>query len=337
MVQMVFGFGMMFVGVFVAMILEHIHFAILYAPTVFALILGAVVGGSMISHRPEDITGAVKAAFSRDIRHPPEKLLEFANLFDAAGRYASAAGWIGLMLGVIHVLGSIEEAGGDIGKLASGIALAMMAPFFGLLCRYYWFMPLKNNLERKARLAVESSGTLGVGVSEPLNRPMAQVFVGVCAFMGATFLLLLLSMAAMALFDFFSNDRAPRRVAVQSVTDTGASAARPLDTFLLGNKRNPNFRIVLRDGQNNRRTLTCAVYLGFSRDYSLHGPAFFDELRDRTPMLREIVIRTLGSKTPDELQVGNLDTLEDEILFKINATLDRGSVSDVIFSEYIIE
>ena len=70
-------------------------------------------------------------------------------IWTTAGGYAPTMGIIGTVMGTVHVLGGIEESGGDVGKLASGIALAFLATFFGIFSANVFFLPIGGKLKSK--------------------------------------------------------------------------------------------------------------------------------------------------------------------------------------------
>lgn len=126
---------------------------------------------------------------------------------------------------------------------------------------------------------------------------------------------------------------------VSNISDTAPLHARraiPLQSILLGTRDHKNFEIVIHDNGRSRK-VKCTIFLGYSRDYDRTGPEFFEELNQNMPALRESVIRVLGNKNFEELQMKNLDRIEDELLSKINGSLQHGSVADIMFSDYALE
>lgn len=109
-----------------------------------------------------------------------------------------------------------------------------------------------------------------------------------------------------------------------------------LDNILLGSKEVTDFKLVITD-RGEQHNVKCIIYLGYSQEYNQKGTEFFDELQKRIPQLREIVYKVLGSKTYEELEYRNLDRLKEELLSKINETLEHGSIADIMFMEYIVQ
>ena len=242
---------------------------------------------------------------------------------------------MGVILGTIHVLGSVEEVDGDIGKLAAGLALAFLCPLIGTLISKFLFDPMRNFSERKALDTGPASAPVEQAAAPA---PTPNLLFRIVLFSASA--LVLLAIAVMVSWKVGSMQAEHRRDRAATNPDTAPVIHRDrttiLDTFLLGTKQKPGLDISIRD-QGKIHRLRCTVYLGYSRDYNRSGSGFFEELRSRTPMLREIVIRVLGNKTADELQPQHLDAIEDELLSRINEVLNHGTVVDIMFSEYVVD
>ena len=109
-----------------------------------------------------------------------------------------------------------------------------------------------------------------------------------------------------------------------------------LSTFKLGSKENSDFKMVITD-RGEQHNLKCTIYLGYSKDYDKKEPEFKKELEERIPMLREIVYRVMSGKSLEELQIRNMDRIEEELLSRINEVLEKGSIVDIQFDEYIVQ
>ena len=73
-----------------------------------------------------------------------------AKIFDAAGGYSPTMGIIGTVLGLVHVLGNLEEPD----TLGPKIAMAFIAPLYGIgLANLFW-LPLGNKLKEKNRMEI---------------------------------------------------------------------------------------------------------------------------------------------------------------------------------------
>lgn len=101
-----------------------------------------------------------------------------------------------------------------------------------------------------------------------------------------------------------------------------------LMTYMLGK----DFKMVIRD-RGETHNVKLIAYLAYSPEYAdLAG-----ELTAREPQLREVFYRVMGTKTVEEISYDRLDRLEDELLALINEKLEGGSISDIYWSEYIIQ
>jgi chemotaxis protein MotA len=62
------------------------------------------------------------------------------------GRFAPAFGLIGTLIGLISMLRGIS---GEMEALGSGMALAVLTTFYGLLSAYLLFLPIAERLEHR--------------------------------------------------------------------------------------------------------------------------------------------------------------------------------------------
>lgn len=69
-----------------------------------------------------------------------------AEIFNALGTYAPALGIIGTVMGMMLMLGTIEDVASVPGKMASALAAA----FFGLGLGYLAFLPMAGKLKRRS-------------------------------------------------------------------------------------------------------------------------------------------------------------------------------------------
>ncbi|HWQ80107.1 MAG TPA: flagellar motor protein, partial [Anaerovoracaceae bacterium] len=73
-----------------------------------------------------------------------------SKIFEAAGGYSPTMGIIGTVLGLVHVLGNLE----DPDSLGPKIALAFIATLYGIgLANLFW-LPLGNKLKEKNRMEI---------------------------------------------------------------------------------------------------------------------------------------------------------------------------------------
>lgn len=320
------GFFVLAFGIYALMTLEALHFYIWYAPSAWALIVFGSLGGVLISYKPGEIAAAVREFFRSESAESRERLSDYANVFALFSRYSLNASWLGVVLGSVHVLGGWEEAQGDISKLAAGIALAFMSPAIGLVLSRLVFEPMKHRLERRAAFA-GSAEPMTLTTATPWLKPLLWTAAAIAG------VVLLISLAVVVGWRFRTSHPA---VETPGMADTGAFRTRQplvLETFLLGTRDKPDIEVSIMD-RGEAYTLSCRIYLAYSRDYQQRGPDFYYELKSRVPMLREIVIRVLGTKPAANLQIRNLDPLEEEMMTRINEILEYGSVVDIQFDHF---
>lgn len=94
-------------------------------------------------------------------------------VFEGAGGYAPTIGIIGAVLGLIHVMGNLN----DPSKLGGGIAVAFVATIYGVGAANLVLIPWGTKLKRKAhqRMMTKEVVKLGVvGIQEGLNPHFLQ-------------------------------------------------------------------------------------------------------------------------------------------------------------------
>lgn len=84
-----------------------------------------------------------------------------ARVFEAAGGYAPTIGIIGAVLGLIVVMGNIE----DIKKVGEGIAAAFVATIYGVGAANILFLPAANKIKLKAHAARDRHEMILEGVA----------------------------------------------------------------------------------------------------------------------------------------------------------------------------
>ena len=81
-----------------------------------------------------------------------------------------------------------------------------------------------------------------------------------------------------------------------------------------------------------------AKFLKTKMDLELSGPELTAELDKKKPLIRDIVIRTLSSKTFQEVSTNRgKEKLKDELVDKINAVLADGQVKNIFFTEFVVQ
>ena len=81
-----------------------------------------------------------------------------------------------------------------------------------------------------------------------------------------------------------------------------------------------------------------ARFLKTKMDLELSGPELTAELDKKKPLIRDIIIRTLSSKTFQEVSTSRgKEKLKDELVDKINAVLADGNVKNIFFTEFVVQ
>lgn len=102
-------------------------------------------------------------------------------VWEGTGGYAPTIGIIGAVLGLIHVMNTMNQPGADLG---AGIAVAFVATVYGVGSANIIFIPFGAKLKRKAQLRAMSKEVVKIGVigiQEGLNphflREKLEVYV----------------------------------------------------------------------------------------------------------------------------------------------------------------
>ncbi|MGV3487089.1 MAG: flagellar motor protein [Tuberibacillus sp.] len=91
----------------------------------------------------------IEDILNRKIERYEEEILSIGKIFEAAGGFAPTMGIIGTVMGLVHVLGSLEDAA----KLGPSIAVAFIATLYGVSSANVIYLPIFNKI--KARLQQE--------------------------------------------------------------------------------------------------------------------------------------------------------------------------------------
>lgn len=89
----------------------------------------------------------------------------YAKLFEAAGGYAPTMGIIGTVMGLIHVLGSLQEPT-DLGP---SIALAFTATLYGVASANLIFLPIASKIKSRAEEEIQRMELIVLGVLSVQN------------------------------------------------------------------------------------------------------------------------------------------------------------------------
>ena len=79
-------------------------------------------------------------------------------------------------------------------------------------------------------------------------------------------------------------------------------------------------------------------FLKIKMDLELSGPELTTELDKKKPMVRDIIIRTLSSKTFQEVSTDRgKEKLKDELVEKLNNVLTDGYIKNIFFTEFVVQ
>ena len=106
---------------------------------------------------------------------------------------------------------------------------------------------------------------------------------------------------------------------VSTITEIGAIY--PLDVFIVNLLSN-----------DSNRYLKCKI------DLELDSPRVQEEISKKLPVIRDLTIGVLSSKTIEEIQtLKGKDKLKREIRKKINEILTKGEIKNVYFTKFVIQ
>ncbi len=91
------------------------------------------------------------------------------------------------------------------------------------------------------------------------------------------------------------------------------------------------FIVNIGDGDRDR-------YLKLKADLELTNDTVAEEIDQRLPQIRDLVISLLGSKSFDDVRsIEGKDLLREEMLRRINALLVTGKARSVFFTEFVVQ
>jgi len=91
----------------------------------------------------------IEDILNRKIERYEEEILSIGKMFESAGGFAPTMGIIGTVMGLVHVLGSLD----DPSKLGPSIAVAFIATLYGVSSANVIYLPIYNKI--RARLQQE--------------------------------------------------------------------------------------------------------------------------------------------------------------------------------------
>lgn len=79
-------------------------------------------------------------------------------------------------------------------------------------------------------------------------------------------------------------------------------------------------------------------YLKTEMQFELSGEELMEEAQNKQPLIRDVIIRTLSSKTYEEISTENGKIrLKEELIGNINAKLVDGEVVNVFFTKFVVQ
>ena len=91
------------------------------------------------------------------------------------------------------------------------------------------------------------------------------------------------------------------------------------------------FIVNVGDGDRDR-------YLKLKADLELTNDIVADEIKQRLPQIRDLIISLLGSKSFDDVRsMEGKDRLREEMLRRINALLVTGKARSIFFTEFVVQ
>lgn len=71
--------------------------------------------------------------------------------------------------------------------------------------------------------------------------------------------------------------------------------------------------------------------------YNSENKRLTEELTNNAPVLRDVTISTLRSKQSKELDTKGIEALKKEIMENINSTLNEGRITNIYFTDFVIQ
>ena len=148
--------------------------------------------------------------------------------------------------------------------------------------------------------------------------------------------LLLVGCGAIAYFLLSGTDEAVAADAApaqtKSMSNTKRRTKRSTDYLTIGPMYPMNQFIVNLLSENGSRFLKTTINLEMDK------AELSAELDKKKPLIRDIIIRTLSSKTFEEVStMKGKDRLKDEIVSKINDVLSDGQIKDIFFTDFVVQ
>ena len=88
----------------------------------------------------------VRSIMETELTFIQDRHQKAAGIFDAAGGFAPTLGIIGTVMGLVHVLGNLN----DTDSLGASIATAFIATFYGVSSANLFFLPIAGKLKNRS-------------------------------------------------------------------------------------------------------------------------------------------------------------------------------------------
>lgn len=102
----------------------------------------------------------IKDILNLEIEVSEERHSEGQNIFKKWAEYAPSFGMIGTIIGLINMLGNLEDAS----SIGLGMAVALVTTFYGALFANLFLLPIATNLENKSNVEVNKRYMIVEGV-----------------------------------------------------------------------------------------------------------------------------------------------------------------------------
>ncbi len=181
--------------------------------------------------------------------------------------------------------------------------------------------------ENLSNLIVEHEG------GSPPERPRFVLFLTGAVALGGAIAGLVLFVRAQVMGPFEAAvDPSVILAAVQATPPVAAGAAKADAGGIIGETYAlDTFVVNIRDGERDR-------YLKLKAELELSGSETAEEIAQRLPQIRDLVISLLGSKSFEDIRtIEGKNFLREELLLRVNSLLSTGSVNRVFFTEFVVQ
>ncbi len=154
--------------------------------------------------------------------------------------------------------------------------------------------------------------------------PMTLIIIAIAA--------LLLIVAIVVVVLILSGEETPQQGEVTGNRDTASNQIRATTGAQLGPVVPMEQFIVNLVSNDGRR------YLKAELQFELSDNGLMDEASNKQPLIRDVIIRTLSSKTYEEVSTENGKLrLKEELIGNINAQLIDGEVVNIFFTKFVVQ